>query len=152
MRRFPIVSLALWAFVLGGCALLLWGSSQMSSDLSSRALRRDPVVAAAGAAPLPAQLPDLSAIDFDAVRTLPPRAVRGEADASTPGEAEAGRQLVVVPEALNVRTQPNNKAERVAAVKQGERVDVLSTEGKWSQTRTASGATGWAFTQYLAEP
>lgn len=150
MHRFPIVSMALWLFVLGTGALFFWGSGQMAADFTSQAMRRDTAVPVSRPAPAPA-LPKLTAIDFDPSRAAIVGVAAAEPDEpAAPLPVPTTQKLVVSATSLNIRMQPNSKSGKVAALRQGEQVDLLTTEGKWSQVRTATGATGWAFTQYLS--
>ena len=52
MQRFPIVSMALWLFVLGAGAVLLLGWNQMRGNFSPRALPGDSVAAVTAAPPV----------------------------------------------------------------------------------------------------
>lgn len=53
--------------------------------------------------------------------------------------------------ALNVRAGPSSASEQLAALPMGTDVEILGTEGKWSEVATADGLRGWAFTKYLSQ-
>jgi uncharacterized protein YgiM (DUF1202 family) len=63
----------------------------------------------------------------------------------------AGDRMVVVPEALNVRSAPSTESEVLGRLLQGEAVDVAGREGGWVRIATANGTTGWASADYLAK-
>lgn len=52
--------------------------------------------------------------------------------------------------ALNVRAEPTSSSQQLSALPMGTPVEVLGTEGKWTEIATAGGLKGWAFTKYLS--
>lgn len=50
---------------------------------------------------------------------------------------------------VNMRSEPSTESAVVADVERGVVVTVLTTKGKWSQVRHASGTTGWIFAPLL---
>jgi uncharacterized protein YgiM (DUF1202 family) len=59
-------------------------------------------------------------------------------------------QWYVTAGALNVRTEPTSSSQQLAALPMGTPVEVLGTQGKWSEIATTDGLTGWAFSKYLS--
>jgi uncharacterized protein YgiM (DUF1202 family) len=53
--------------------------------------------------------------------------------------------------ALNVRAGPSSSSGQLAALPMGTEVEIIGTEGKWSEIATADGLQGWAFTKYLSQ-
>lgn len=62
----------------------------------------------------------------------------------------AAEKWYVTAGALNVRAGPSSATEQLAALPMGTEVEILSTEGKWSEVAAADGLRGWAFTKYLS--
>jgi uncharacterized protein YgiM (DUF1202 family) len=62
----------------------------------------------------------------------------------------AAERLVVTSDALNLRARPSSDAEVLGRLLRGEAVEVAGREGGWVQVATADGATGWAYSDYLA--
>lgn len=156
MRQFPIVSMALWLFALGTGGLFFWGSSYMAADMTTRSFNAEATqqqISASTPRPSPANaLPSLTAIDFD-----PSRSVAVSAARTTPAVEEAAvsapamPRLVVNASALNLRARPDSKSQRLATLNSGEEVELVASEGQWSQVRSSGGVTGWAFSRYLSE-
>jgi uncharacterized protein YgiM (DUF1202 family) len=76
-----------------------------------------------------------------AVPAAPPVAAEPE----TPAE-----RMVVTSDALNLRSGPSTDAEVLGRLLEGDSVEVAGREGGWIQVATADGATGWAYSDYLA--
>jgi uncharacterized protein YgiM (DUF1202 family) len=76
-----------------------------------------------------------------AVPAAPPVAAEPEAPAE---------RMVVTSDALNLRSGPSTDAEVLGRLLEGEAVEVAGRDGGWVQVATADGATGWAYSDYLA--
>jgi hypothetical protein len=59
-------------------------------------------------------------------------------------------RMVVISDALNLRASPSSDAEVLGRLLQGEAVQVAARDGGWVQVGTTDGATGWAYSDYLA--
>jgi uncharacterized protein YgiM (DUF1202 family) len=62
----------------------------------------------------------------------------------------AAERLVVVPEALNLRSAPSMDSEVLDRLLQGQPVTVAEREGGWIRVATADGQDGWAAADFLA--
>jgi hypothetical protein len=68
--------------------------------------------------------------------------------ASTP--VQAAEQMVVTVSALNLRQGPSTATQVLGSLREGQTVQVAGRDGGWVQVATAEGATGWAYSDYLA--
>jgi uncharacterized protein YgiM (DUF1202 family) len=62
----------------------------------------------------------------------------------------AADQMVVTVSALNLRQGPSTATQVLGSLREGQTVQVAGRDGGWVQVATADGATGWAFSDYLA--
>jgi uncharacterized protein YgiM (DUF1202 family) len=73
--------------------------------------------------------------------------------AAVPGAAVAERsveRMIVTSSSLNLREAPSTDARVLGRLLEGEAVEVAGRDGGWVQVATADGATGWAYSDYLA--
>jgi uncharacterized protein YgiM (DUF1202 family) len=68
--------------------------------------------------------------------------------ASTP--QQAAEQMVVTVSALNLRQGPSTATQVLGSLREGQTVQGAGRDGGWVQVATAEGATGWAYSDYLA--
>jgi uncharacterized protein YgiM (DUF1202 family) len=81
------------------------------------------------------------------------RAAAAAVPAAPPVAAEPespAERMVVTSDALNLRSGPSTDAEVLGRLLEGDAVEVAGREGGWIQVATADGATGWAYSDYLA--
>jgi uncharacterized protein YgiM (DUF1202 family) len=69
---------------------------------------------------------------------------------AAPEPQAPAERMVVTSDALNLRSRPSKDAEVLGRLLQGEAVEVEGRDGGWVQVATADGATGWAYSDYLA--
>ena len=99
--------------------------------------------------------PELSAVPIiEANVTLsPPRPSLPPGPESAAADNE---KLVVAADALNLRANPSRSADVIDLLPMGESVEVAErvtgNEGVWVRIATRGGVTGWAYSEYLAEP
>ncbi len=79
------------------------------------------------------------------------RARADEGERSGGGEAPLATGTVVVgtTDSLTLRSAPGMSGQSVAALPDGERVQLLGTQGNWFHVRTGQGE-GWVFSKYIA--
>ena len=63
---------------------------------------------------------------------------------------EGAERMIVTSSALNLRAAPSSDAEVLGRLLEGDAVEVASRDGGWVEVATADGATGWAYSDYLA--
>jgi uncharacterized protein YgiM (DUF1202 family) len=106
---------------------------------SLRDLARVPKVAAA-IAPVTPGPPEATAVGSASL----------EVAEAAPTPERAAEQMVVTVSSLNLRQGPSTATQVLGSLREGQTVQVAGRDGGWVQVATAEGATGWAFSDYLA--
>src|SRR5688572_33272420 len=97
-----------------------------------------------------AQVPEGAADMRVALLAPEPGVTQPAAPVAEVAATPAAERMVVTSDALNLRARPSGDAEVLGRLLRGEAVEVAGREGGWVQVATADGATGWAYSDYLA--
>lgn len=134
---------------LAGSLVAVSGCSKLKTSLD----KRDTVSLAdlqAKVANLEQQVADLQTSMAQLTEAQPDtRATQG---ASQGGAVAQGTRAVVTASYLNVRSEPNSSAEKVAVLKEGSVVQVMAEEGNWAKvTLQANGQkiNGWVSKDFI---
>lgn len=69
----------------------------------------------------------------------------------TPSAGPSAKTGAVTASTLNVRSQPSTTASRIAGLKNGDTVTILSTANGWHQIRMANGTTGYVSADFIKD-
>ncbi len=69
---------------------------------------------------------------------------------AAPTPEPTAEQMVVTVSSLNLRQGPSTATQVLGSLREGQTVQVAGRDGGWVQVATAEGATGWAYSDYLA--
>ncbi|WP_110928480.1 N-acetylmuramoyl-L-alanine amidase [Bacillus massiliglaciei] len=83
-------------------------------------------------------------------KTKPSGTVSASVDAPAVQTADSGQTYYVITDILNIRKSNSTSAAIVTKAQRGTAVTSVQRSGNWIQVKTASGKTGWAFSQYLS--
>jgi uncharacterized protein YgiM (DUF1202 family) len=137
--------------IVGGMVLMPRGTEQVQSAASSvsrpemqliaslRELAKAPVDAPASVI--------LVQREAAAAEPLPPPVRTAAAETTADRSIE---RMIVTSSALNLRAAPSTDARVLGKLREGQAVEVGGRDGRWVEVATADGATGWAYSDYLA--
>ena len=141
-------SLLLGTFALGSAAMFL-PRAESPADSAAPGVTRSEMQ-------LITSLRALAQVPEGAATELPLRREVAAVDAAPPvvpvadDADEAAERMIVTSSALNLRAEPSSDAEVLGRLLEGDAVEVAGRDGGWVEVATADGATGWAYSDYLA--
>ena len=84
----------------------------------------------------------------NAVESAPLSPVPVPVGSETPPSSLTAPPHMIATTAVNVHSLPGS-AVKLFALKQGDRVEVISTQGLWTQIQGPSGPSGWVYSSFL---